>query len=50
MRTELKCNCGCTKTEIYDINDSVAFVDAMRYLYLTCPNEKTTLGGQPKDE
>mgnify|MGYP003646267406 FL=1 len=50
MRTILKCNCGCTETWIKDVNDSVAFVDAMRYLYLNCPNEKTTLGGNPKDE
>jgi hypothetical protein len=50
MRKILKCNCGCTETWIHDVKDSVAFVDAMRYLYLKCPNEKTTLDGRDKDE
>jgi len=50
MKTILKCNCGCTETWVSNIKDSVAFVDAMRYLYLKCPNEKTTLGGEIKNE
>jgi hypothetical protein len=50
--TELICSeeCGCTKVEIKNIEDSVSFVDAIRYLWLNCKNKTTTLDGTPKED
>lgn len=50
--TELVCSedCGCTKVEIKNIEDSVSFVDAIRYLWLNCINRPTTLDGTPKED
>ena len=49
--TELVCSekCGCTKVEIKNIQDSVSFVDAMRYLWIHCKNKDTYLDGTPKE-
>ena len=48
--TELKCDDGCCSIEVSNVNDSVVFVDAIRYLWANCPKKDTYLHGEKKNK